>query len=218
MQQTEKPVAKKQRVPNAERSAKTREKLIEATINCLYELGYHQTTTVVVAKRAGVSRGAMLHQFPSKADLMIETAHRLRDMRAATHHEALGHLADPREKFMKLIDVLWKVMISPSGLARLDLMLGARSDPELADRMNELNDELDIFHKARIWSQAEAMGIHPKYKDKIEAFTQLYGAATRGLAMDAFRPKSREGAEKSIALLKEMQLDFLEKLFSDTDT
>jgi len=57
------------RVPNVERSASTRAKLLNATIECLYDLGYHQTSTVLVTERAKVSRGAMLHHFPTKADL-----------------------------------------------------------------------------------------------------------------------------------------------------
>ena len=54
----------------AERSAATRKVLLDAAVNCLFENGYGATTTLMVAEAAGVSRGAMLHQFPSKADLM----------------------------------------------------------------------------------------------------------------------------------------------------
>lgn len=206
---------KRQRVPNVERSARTREKLIEATINCLYELGYHQTTTVIVAERAGVSRGAMLHQFPSKADLILATADRLAQMRGDWHRQHMGHVTDVRQKFLMLIDVLWGVMTTPSGLARIDLMISARSDPELADRINELNDHLDLMHKKRIWELAEEIGIDPKYRDKVEAFTHLYAATTRGLALDAFRPNSRKGAEKAIELLKEFQLKMLDDMLAD---
>src|SRR5262245_21898426 len=69
------------RVPNAERSAATRGKLLEATIQCLAELGYHQTSTVIVTERAGVSRGSMLHHFPTKADLMMAAAQHIRERR-----------------------------------------------------------------------------------------------------------------------------------------
>src|SRR5690242_8997390 len=81
--------AKKVRVPNAERSATTRLKLVEATIQCLYELGYHQTSTVVVTKRAKVSRGAMLHHFPSKADLMMAAMEYIRSKRGEAHRKHL---------------------------------------------------------------------------------------------------------------------------------
>lgn len=59
-----------QRRSQAERSADTRTRVIDAAIQCLYEVGYSATTTGLVVSRAGVSPGAMTHQFPSKADLM----------------------------------------------------------------------------------------------------------------------------------------------------
>ena len=58
--------AKRVRRTQEERSAATRAKLLDATIDCLIELGYAGTTTTLIAERAGVSRGAQLHHFPSK--------------------------------------------------------------------------------------------------------------------------------------------------------
>lgn len=54
----------------AERSATMRARIRKAAVMCLYKRGYGATTTVSVASTAKVSRGAMLHHFPSKADLM----------------------------------------------------------------------------------------------------------------------------------------------------
>jgi len=51
---------------NAQRSAETRRRLIKAAITCLHVNGYAATTTVAIADKAKVSRGAMLHQFPTK--------------------------------------------------------------------------------------------------------------------------------------------------------
>ena len=49
-----------------EKSAMTRWSILEATIQCLLELGYANTTTALIANYAGVSRGAMMHHFPSR--------------------------------------------------------------------------------------------------------------------------------------------------------
>ena len=213
---TDAPQKQKKRVPNVERSARTRAKLIDATINSLYELGYHQTTTVVVAKRAGVSRGAMLHQFPSKADLMIAAAEHMRDLRKDLHRERMAPLPTMREKYLKLIDVLWEALLSPSGVARIELMLSTRSDPELADRFSAINDELDKAHKERIWGMAQALGIEGEANRKrVEAFTQLYAASLRGLAIDALRPGSRAGAGESVELLKSFQKSMLDEMITE---
>ena len=202
--------AKKVRVPNAERSANTRLKLVEATIQCLYELGYHQTSTVVVTKRARVSRGAMLHHFPSKADLMMAAMDYIRSQRGDAHRKHLERFKTEREQFLQLIDVLWEEFQTPTGVARIELMLGSRNDPELRPRFSELNLELERLHKERIWARAERLGIRDR--KKTDAFVQLYAAALRGLAIDALWPQSMADIKGAVALLKEAQLNLLESL------
>lgn len=207
-----KPAARR-RVPNVERTARTRAKLIEATIASLHEIGFHQTTTTVVAQRAGVSRGAMLHHFPTKADLMMAAAERMRDMRGELHRERLANLETPADKFLSLIDVLWEAMVSPSGVARIELMLSTRSDPDMAEKFVRMNDELDKRHKESVWGLCQSAGMSGEAaRDKIYAFVQLYAAALRGLAIDALREESREGADSAVELLKTFQVQMFEEL------
>src|ERR1700677_38961 len=52
------------------RSANTRLLLLKAAIDCLNEVGYARTTTMLIADRAGASRGAMIHHYQSKASLI----------------------------------------------------------------------------------------------------------------------------------------------------
>ena len=54
----------------AQKSASTRRLIIESAIKCFVDLGYSRTTTTEIAKRAGLSRGAMLHHFPSKVEIV----------------------------------------------------------------------------------------------------------------------------------------------------
>jgi AcrR family transcriptional regulator len=200
----------KARTPNPERSAAMRQKLLDATIESLFEVGYFQTSTVVVTERAGVSRGAMLHHFPSKADLMMAASEHIVVLRRDLHADRLGKLRTEREKFLALIDVLWEAFQTPSGIARIEIMLGARSDPEIGPRFRELNDRLEERHKEVVWARAQTLGV--KDKKKIRAFVQLYAAALRGLAVDSLSPGSRPDIRGAIALLKEFQLAMLESM------
>jgi AcrR family transcriptional regulator len=201
------------RIPNPERSATTRKKLLDATIESLCEVGYFQTSTVAVTERAGVSRGAMLHHFPSKADLMMAASDHIVELRREIHADRLGKFQTDHEKFLHLIDVLWEAFQTPSGIARIELMMGARNDPEIGPRFRELNDQLEERHKQRIWELAQKLGI--KDRRKIRAFVQLYAAALRGLAIDNLSPRSRADIRAAIALLKEFQLHMLEALTSE---
>ena len=57
----------------AQKSAMTRDKILDAAISCFIAEGYTNVTTAKVASTAGVSRGAMLHHFPSKTELIQAT-------------------------------------------------------------------------------------------------------------------------------------------------
>lgn len=60
-----------------ERSAATRAALLDATVACLVDYGYASLTTTRVVERAGVSRGAQVHHFPTKAQLVTEAVRHL---------------------------------------------------------------------------------------------------------------------------------------------
>ena len=58
-----------------------RPRLLEATVDCLVEHGWSGTTTTLVSRRAGVSRGAQLHHFPTKNDLVVAAVEHLSELR-----------------------------------------------------------------------------------------------------------------------------------------
>jgi len=190
----------KVRVPNAERSARMRKKLIEATIDCLYRYGYHATSTNVVIAHAGVSRGALLHQFSTKADLMIAVSEYIREHRKEAHRKGLENITDPHEKLDRLVDILWSEMKGPTGVARIEIMLGSRSDAEFADRFVELNQRLEQTHKDRMWARAQELGFTDR--KVVDALVQLYAAALRGLAIDATQKSASRDIEAAVELLK----------------
>ena len=73
------------------RSVATRAALLDAAIECLVKRGYAATTTIETARRAGVSRGAELHHFPSKAELLTTAVDHLFDRRRAEFGNRFDH-------------------------------------------------------------------------------------------------------------------------------
>ncbi|AHW63068.1 Putative transcriptional regulator, TetR-family [Corynebacterium glyciniphilum AJ 3170] len=61
------------RVAQQERSKVTRRRLLEASLDTLSDVGLAGTTVSAVAARAGVSRGAAQHHFPTR-DSLVEAA------------------------------------------------------------------------------------------------------------------------------------------------
>ena len=110
--------AKKPRVPrgpNAERRAATRAKIMEATVRCLAEFGYAATSTPLVAKIAKVSRGSLLHQFPTKVDLIIGVAEYASRARGALVREHLTPYPDGPERFLRGVDAVEDVAGGAAG-------------------------------------------------------------------------------------------------------
>src|SRR5437773_8551518 len=72
------------RVPRTQqqRRDETRRALLDAAVESLIEVGFSRTTTLEVQRRADVSRGALLHHFPSKAELLVAAVDHLAEMRA----------------------------------------------------------------------------------------------------------------------------------------
>jgi AcrR family transcriptional regulator len=125
----------KPRRTQAERSAATRKVLLDAAVKCLFEHGYGATTTIMVAQEAGVSRGAMLHQFPSKADLMAFVVEADFDEEVELYAELLAGIDEPRERLIAYPEATWKVLSRPSGVAVLEILQGSRSDAALREKL-----------------------------------------------------------------------------------
>ena len=120
------------RTPQQERSRATQARLLEATVDCLVERGWSGTTTTVVAERAGVSRGAQLHHYPTKAALVTAAVAHLAERRAAElRAEAAALPTDRRKGRDRVVDTLAAAFTGPLFVAALELWVAARTDPEL---------------------------------------------------------------------------------------
>jgi AcrR family transcriptional regulator len=116
-----------------ERSAETRRRLLDATVACLFERGYAGTTTTEIATRAGVSRGAQLHHFPRKDELVVSALEhvfelRLRDLSVAIAEPPPGNR---EHRLAAIIDSMWPMFKGPTFYAWLELVVASRTDPAL---------------------------------------------------------------------------------------
>jgi AcrR family transcriptional regulator len=122
----------------AERSEATRAALLDATIECLIEDGYANTTTARVAQRAGVSRGAHLHHFQARASLVAAAVNRWKQRREEELLAAAERLPVGPERVREGLDLLWTTAYAnPLFQAALELWSAARTDPELRSELAE---------------------------------------------------------------------------------
>lgn len=119
------------RARQQERSSATQARLLAATIDCLVEHGWSGTTTTVVAARAGVSRGAQLHHYPTKSALVVAAIEYLARRRTAELRAEAAALPAGPHWLDRLIDMLAASFSGPLFVAELELWLAARTDPAL---------------------------------------------------------------------------------------
>ncbi|MEV4227572.1 TetR/AcrR family transcriptional regulator [Streptomyces bobili] len=128
------------RAPKQDRSRATRQRLLEAAVACLAEHGWAGSTVSVVAERAGVSRGAAQHHFPTREDLFTAAVEyvaeeRSRALRALFPQGAAGagHV-DRRAVVSALVDLY----TGPLFRAALHLWVAASNEEQLRSRVTEL--------------------------------------------------------------------------------
>jgi AcrR family transcriptional regulator len=123
------------RTTNAERSLTTRTRLMEATVECLAQLGWSGTTTTVVAGRAGVSRGAQLHHYPTKATLVVAAIEHLATLRRDEMRRAAETLPGGADRTAAVLDLLAAHHTGPLFTAALEVWVAARTDPALREAL-----------------------------------------------------------------------------------
>lgn len=187
------------RGPHAERSAAMRKRLIDAAIDCLGRLGYGATTLQVVTDAAGVSRGAVLHHFPTKVDLMIAVAEYAAGKQNRHVARLLADTKPGMDRYLAITMATWDAMTKPAAIALLEIMLGSRSDPELGARFPAVIASLEKYQREGVWEQAQSVGITDKAT--IEAMAHLHTAAMRGLALELMFSRDEKKAAAAMKLL-----------------
>jgi AcrR family transcriptional regulator len=173
------PTATGQRVPQEERSRLMRLRLLEATIECLVELGWSGTSTTLVSQRAGVSRGAQLHHFPTKNDLVLAAVEHLSELRGTELAEAATGLPRGRRRTRAVLEMLAGHFTSPVFTAALELWVAARTDPALHAAVQPLEQRIGReIHRRTV----ELLGVdesRPGTRELVQATLDL----VRGLGL-----------------------------------
>ena len=108
-----------------------RGRLLDATVECLVERGFAGTSTTLVSERAGVSRGAQLHHFPTKNDLVVAAVEHLTEKRASELATAAARLPGGAQRTRAVLHMLGDHFAGPVFTAALELWVAARTDPAL---------------------------------------------------------------------------------------
>lgn len=145
------------RVSQRERRERTLERVLDAALELMLERGYANLRTGDIAERAGVSRGAQTHYFPTKQELAVAAAARamtvaIEEARAAAERT---RGADRRAVLDAFVAHAEQFYFESSYSAMIDILMASRIDPAIAGDfralINRTRGDLE-----RIWSAALA--------------------------------------------------------------
>jgi AcrR family transcriptional regulator len=169
-----------------ERRDATRLKLLDATIECLRELGYARLTTLAVAQRADMSQGALFKHFPTKASLLGAAVEHLFPRLIDEYRAGFEGLSvAPGERIAQAIQRLWNIYQRPELLAALELFVAARTDAELAAALGVVNPpHRRNLHRVARELFPDVATTHPDFDALIELILNaVQGAAVGGVGL-----------------------------------
>lgn len=183
-----------------QRSAQTRALLLRATTQSLMEVGYANTSTAGIAKRAGVSRGAQTHHYPGKIDLIVAATEEMFS-NFAKEIETLGaELRAGRLSYDGFFDAIYDGVLNGDWFyASLEIIVAARGDADLRRHLSPLI--LDLHEQfERSWSQT-FVAVDPKVVTSRVALNLVMNVF-RGMAVQAVLRRDESYFTEMLGALK----------------
>jgi AcrR family transcriptional regulator len=130
------------REPQQDRSRATRSRLLEAAVACLAEVGWSGSTVAVVAERAGVSRGAAQHHFPTREALFIAAVEHVAEQRSAEIRRQVGQQTGRQLPTRQVVELVVDLYTGTMFRAALALWVASAAEPELRDQVVPLETRI----------------------------------------------------------------------------
>lgn len=156
--------------------------------------GYNGASTALIAERAGVSRGAILHHFGTRAALMAEVIVTVYRRENAQYHETVSS-GRSGQRIADWPTILWDVLSQPSGMAVLEILQATYSDPELA---NDVVAMQAVVENEALAAMRSNLGGN---QEEARALMRLMVWSVRGLSIANRLMPDRDATRAAITLL-----------------
>ncbi len=184
-----------------ERSEQTRGQILDAAITALTEHGYAGATTLRIQDLAGVSRGRLLHHFPSRDALLVAAVQHLAREQM---HSAVAEREWPRstvERIDAAVETMWLAYRQPFFWAATELWLASRTHPELREALLPAERELGAFVRD---VTDRFFGPDLAEKPGFAELREVLNTSMRGVALTyAFQPRDAD-TDPHLATWKEL--------------
>lgn len=195
------------------RGADVRNRIIAAMLTCIVRSGFAATTVEHVMVEAGLSRGSVLHQFPTRLELSVASAeYAMREVMAEARARAVA-VQDAYERLASYADTLWETQSQFHGLAVTDILLATRWDQELALALQPVTSEIEIQIHDELLQLAREAGLADPEGYVPHGWLLL--ASVRGLIIEHKLNPERSMILKAIEVMKDEHRRLCERLRSE---
>ncbi len=185
---------------NKDRSSETQNKILLSAVDCLCEVGYTGTTINMVAKHAEISKGAMLHHFATKSDLMISVARFCVEANSKLRHKYVAETPKGAGPMTRLVKSSKKIIGHPSYVALIEIMMATRNDPEIKAQFSEVAELMEKQQDASVVYITEITGL--KSSPQIRALMNLHVNFLVGILIQKMAGKNKESLDQQFELIE----------------
>jgi AcrR family transcriptional regulator len=161
------------------RGIAVQERILDAAVRALVEHGYAGTSTLRIQQMAEVSRGSLLHQFPSRDALLVAAVQHLAEARFNEMGTRTTWPDDPQDRIRAAVLAMWSTYQQDYFWAATELWLAARHNAELRDSLEQ--QERVLYKQVRAVTDAmfgAPLNQHPDYARVRETLnTSMRGVA-----------------------------------------
>lgn len=196
---TKPPTGPGERGWQAYKSSSTRQQILDAAVHCIVNIGYAKTTTMMIAQQAGLSRGATLHHFPSRNDIIAATVDYLFEKRIRAFRNASLALPETEDRVKMAVKAYWQHARHPLFVAFFELSVAARNDEGLRKILEPAQLKFD-----EQW-YATAQEMFPEWQKDSDAFNlalSLSQTLIEGIAISHLMHPRQSNESELIALLE----------------
>ena len=192
-----------------QKSSLTRDRIVIAALECIVEFGYESTTMAKIAKKAKVSQGSMQYHFPAKLDAIKAAINYLLAKRLTDHQRDLEEIPVGVDSMAHAIEVYWHHLNEGHYVAYQDLVIAARTHPELA---TVLEPAYQRFVKA--WRR-DALNLIPEWNGKKEKFELICDIGQYQMDGLAFGRLNGQLSDKQTRVVLDFTKDLLSKMTAE---
>ena len=184
-----------------QRRAETTARLLDAGIETIIDIGYARASAAIIAKRAGLSVGALFRHYPTMGDFMAAVGYEVLRRQLELFSKRVAEIPADRPALESVLTVLRDVTGNDTNAVLYELMVAARTDGALRSTLQHVLTE----YAAKIDEVAAGVpGIDNLDPDLLPVVRALLTNAFDGAALLRGVLPTPDLEDKRIALLTDL--------------